>query len=98
MKNSEWIGKDVIVRNSPAGVLFGRVRAKTRTSITLELGGKLHYWTGALCVEAIAEHGVASAKKASFSLQQIRSVDGEQLVLATDEAMRKLRALPDWKG
>lgn len=98
MKNQEWIGKDVVIRNSSAGVIFGRVKAKTRASTTLELGGRLHSWTGALCVEQIASHGATGGKKASFALQTIRSIDGEQIILATQDAMFKLRGLADWKG
>ncbi len=98
MKNSEWVGKDVVIRNSAAGVLFGRVKAKTRTTTTLELGGRLHSWKGALCVEQIASSGVTSGNKASFAVQTIRAIDGEQILLASTDAMLKLRGLADWRG
>jgi hypothetical protein len=99
MKNQDWIGKDVVIRNSSAGVLFGRVKAKTRESTTLELGGRLHSWSGgALCVEQVASSGVKGAKKASFALQTIRTIAGEQIILATQDAMINLRGLADWKG
>ena len=92
MKNSEWIGKTVVVRNSGAGVLFGIVVRKTRGGITLKDGGKVFSWEGALCVEAIASAGITGGRLVPFELQTIRADAGEQVLLATDEAMAKLRA------
>ena len=98
MKNSEWIGKNVIVRNLVVGVLFGTVVRRTRDSITLREGGRIYRWSGALCVESIAARGCSSDRLVKFGLQAIARHHGEQVIEATDEAMARLRGIPEYRS
>lgn len=89
----------VIVRGDRSGVFFGVMVDRYGSEVTLSSVRKLWYWSGAAAVEQIAVDGVKNQKKCKFTVtvDSIVITDAIQIIPCTEEAVRCIQGVPEWK-
>lgn len=93
------IGKYVIVRCDRAGVFAGTLESQNGREVTLRDARKLWYWEGATETLQIAAEGVKNPTNCKFTLtvSSIRLTDAIEVIPATSDAERNIKAVPVWK-
>ena len=64
---ARWIGNNVIIRSADSGVHWGALAARDGNTVVLEDSRRLHYWSGAFTLTAIANSGVSKPDDCRFS-------------------------------
>jgi hypothetical protein len=96
-KETNFIGKHVIVRSNMAGVFFGLLESKSGNSCILRNARKIYNWNGAAAVEEISQHGVAQTSKLTIFVNSIEIFDICQILLCTKKAIDNLTSITIWK-
>ena len=93
------IGKYVIVRGDRSGVFFGVMEDRSGSEVTLRKARKLWYWSGAAAVEQIAVDGVRNPDECKFTVtvDSIVITDAIQIIPCTEEAVRCIQGVPEWR-
>ncbi len=91
------IGKNVLIRDDKAGVLFGTLTAQEGKAWTLAGACKIHYWTKAAAVEGIAAVGSAGQNsRITPKVALVQGFEAVQIVLLADAEHAALMAAPVW--
>lgn len=93
-------GKYVIVRADRAGVFFGKLEEKRGREVTLSDVRKLWYWDGANAVEEIAMIGTKKPNNCKFTVSVSSMLIDEclQVISCTDEAVKTIKSVKEWKS
>ena len=93
------IGKHVIVRADRAGVFFGILEAKEKTTVKLSNVRKLYYWSGANAIEQIALEGVKDKNNCKFTVIISEMIIEQviQILPCSEEAILNINSVPLWK-
>ena len=87
-----------IIRADRAGVFMGIVESKTPTAVVLRDALRIYRWSGALSVEHIAKDGILPSSKITVAVDSMEVANWIQIIPCTDEAAKKIKAIPAWKS
>jgi len=93
-------GKKYIVRANRAGVFYGEIaELDMPSSVTMRNVRKIYEWYGACAVEEIANIGTTrpSDCKITVTVAEMEIAEPIQVIEATDEAVRVLDGVREWK-
>jgi hypothetical protein len=95
----KMIGKKVIVRGDRSGVFFGTLVEKEGRELTLEKCRRLWYWDGAASISQLATNGTTNPSGCKFTVtvDTITILDAIEIILCTDEAIRNIEGVREWK-
>ena len=93
------MNKKVIIRGDRSGVFFGTITKKEGREVTLEKCRRLWYWDGAASVSQLAVDGTAAPSNCQFTVTVDRIVilDVIEIIPCTDEAIKSIEAVAEWK-
>lgn len=93
------IGKKVIVRGKDSSVFFGTLAEKNGSEVRLEKVRRLWFWSGACSTFQIANEGVKNPGSCKFTMtvSSIVVCDVAEILPCTDEAVKNIEAVPEWK-
>lgn len=93
------MNKKVIVRGDRSGVFFGTLVKKEGTEVTLEKCRRLWYWDGAASISQLAKEGTVKPNNCKFTVavDHIIILDAIEIILCTDEAIRSIEGVSEWK-
>ena len=93
------MNKKVIVRGDRSGVFFGTITKKEAGEVTLEKCRRLWYWEGAASISQLAKEGTSrpSGCKFTVTVDHIIILDAIEIILCTDEAIRSIEGVSEWK-
>lgn len=94
-----FMNKKVIVRGDRSGVFFGTLAAKEGQEVKLENCRRLWYWDGAASLSQLAKEGVTRPDNCKFTVtvDEIIITDAIEIILCTDEAIRNIEGVSEWK-
>lgn len=94
-----FMNKKVIVRGDRSGVFFGTLVAKDGKEVKLEKCRRLWYWSGAASLSQLAMEGVTRPDGCKFTVtvNEIIITDAIEIILCTDEAIRNIEGVREWK-
>ena len=94
-----FMNKKVIVRGDRSGVFFGTLTAKEGQEVKLENCRRLWYWDGAASLSQLAKEGVTRPENCRFTVtvNEIIITDAIEIILCTDEAIRNIEGVSEWK-
>lgn len=90
------IGKICIVRSYGAGVYYGTVTAIDGSTVAAENVRNIWSWEGANCLSQIANDGIRNGK-ISQVVNSMVIFNVCQIIPMTDEAIRNLNNIREWK-
>ena len=93
------INKKVIIRGDRSGVFFGTLAGKEGTEVTLEKCRRIWYWEGAASISQLAKDGTSrpSGCKFTVTVDNIIILDAIEIIPCTDEAIKSIEGVPEWK-
>lgn len=96
---SNFMNMKVIVRGNRSGVFFGTLAAKEGQEVKLENCRRLWYWDGAASLSQLAKEGVTRPNNCKFTVtvNEIIITDAIEIILCTDEAIRNIEGVSEWK-
>ena len=96
---NNFMNKKVIVRGDRSGVFFGTLVAKEGQEVKLENCRRLWYWDGAASLSQLAKEGVNRPDNCKFTVtvDEIIITDSIEIILCTDEAIRNIEGVSEWK-
>lgn len=96
---SNFMNMKVIVRGDRSGVFFGTLAAKEGQEVKLENCRRLWYWDGAASLSQLAKEGVTRPDNCKFTVtvNEIIITDAIEIILCTDEAIRNIEGVSEWK-
>lgn len=96
---NNFMNKKVIVRGDRSGVFFGTLAAKEGQEVKLENCRRLWYWDGAASLSQLAKEGVTRPDNCKFTVtvDEIIITDAIEIILCTDEAIRNIEGVSEWK-
>ena len=96
---NKFFGKKVIVRGDRSGVFFGTLTGKHGSEVELENCRRLWYWDGAASLSQLAMEGVKRPNNCKFTMtvNEIIITDAIEIILCTDEAIRNIEGVSEWK-
>lgn len=96
---NNFMNKKVIVRGDRSGVFFGTLVAKEGQEVKLENCRRLWYWDGAASLSQLAKEGVNRPDNCKFTVtvDEIIITDAIEIILCTDEAIRNIEGVSEWK-
>lgn len=96
---NNFMNKKVIVRGDRSGVFFGTLAAKEGQEVKLENCRRLWYWDGAASLSQLAKEGVNRPDNCKFTVtvDEIIITDAIEIILCTDEAIRNIEGVSEWK-
>lgn len=96
---SNFMNMKVIVRGDRSGVFFGTLAAKEGQEVKLENCRRLWYWDGAASLSQLAKEGVTRPNNCKFTVtvNEIIITDAIEIILCTDEAIRNIEGVSEWK-
>lgn len=94
-----FMNKKVIVRGDRSGVFFGTLAVKEGQEVKLENCRRLWYWDGAASLSQLAKEGVTRPDNCKFTVtvNEIIITDAIEIILCTDEAIRNIEGVSEWK-
>lgn len=94
-----FMNKKVIVRGDRSGVFFGTLAAKEGQEVKLKNCRRLWYWDGAASLSQLAKEGVTRPDNCKFTVtvNEIIITDAIEIILCTDEAIRNIEGVSEWK-
>ena len=99
MKKKQTKKPFVIVRSHTAGVHAGYLESRKKDSLTLSKSRRLWRWSGA-SLSQVATTGPASGEN-KFGMPvlktEIVSPQGFEIAHCTTQAMKAIKAVPEWK-
>ena len=96
---NEFMNKKVIVRGDRSGVFFGTLVEKDGREVKLEKCRRLWYWDGAASISQLATNGTTNPSGCQFTVtvDSIVILDAIEIILCTDEAIRSIEGVKEWK-
>ena len=96
---NNFMNKKVIIRGDRSGVFFGTLAAKEGQEVKLENCRRLWYWDGAASLSQLAKEGVTRPDNCKFTVtvDEIIITDAIEIILCTDEAIRNIEGVSEWK-
>lgn len=96
---SNFMNKKVIVRGDRSGVFFGTLAVKEGQEVKLKNCRRLWYWDGAASLSQLAKEGVTRPDNCKFTVtvNEIIITDAIEIILCTDEAIRNIEGVSEWK-
>lgn len=93
------MNKKVIVRGDRSGVFFGTITKKDGKEVTLEKCRRLWYWDGAASISQLATNGTTAPNNCKFTItvDRIIILDAIEIILCTDEAIKSIERVREWK-
>ena len=93
------INKKVIVRGDRSGVFFGTLAKNEGSEVTLEKCRRIWYWEGAASISQLAKDGTSKPDGCKFTVtvDHIVILDAIEIILCTDEAIRSIEGVSEWK-
>ncbi len=93
------MNQKVIVRGDRSGVFFGTLVGKEGREVTLEKCRRLWYWDGAASISQLATNGTTNPEGCKFTVtvDNITILDAIEIILCTDEAIRNIEGVREWK-
>lgn len=93
------MNKKVIVRGDRSGVFFGTITKKEGSELTLEKCRRIWYWDGAASISQLAKEGTVNPGGCKFTVtvDRIIILDAIEIILCTDEAIRSIEGVSEWK-
>ena len=93
------MNQKVIVRGDRSGVFFGTLVGKEGREVTLEKCRRLWYWDGAASISQLATNGTTNPEGCKFTVtvDSIVILDAIEIILCTDEAIRNIEGVREWK-
>jgi hypothetical protein len=94
-----FTGQKVIVRGDRSGVFFGTLAEKEGQEVVLTNCRRLWYWDGAASLSQLAKEGVKVPENCKFtvSVGSIGILDAIEVIPCTDEAVKNIEAVVEWK-
>jgi hypothetical protein len=88
-----------IIRADRAGVFFARIESLDTTTgyAILNDARRIHYWTGATECIGISETGVSPASRVTVPKKRMGVMGVIEVHPCTEEAVAKLKEVPEWK-
>ena len=95
----EFLGKKVIIRGDRSGVFFGTLVAKEGKEVTLENCRRIWRWDGAASISQLAINGTTAPEGCKFTVTvgKIIITDAIEIILCTEEAIRSIEGVSEWK-
>lgn len=91
--------KYYIVRGEKSGVFFGKIKERRGQEVTLCEVRRLWYWDGAASISQIAKEGVKKPQNCKFTvtLDEIVLMDVIEIDLCTDDSVKNIQEVAEWK-
>ena len=88
-----------IVRGEKSGVFFGKIKERRGREVTLSEVRRLWYWDGAASISQIAKEGVKKPQNCKFTvtLDEIVLMDVIEIDLCTDDSVKNIQEVAEWK-
>ena len=96
---SDFLNKKVIVRGDRSGVFFGTLVEREGQEVKLEKCRRIWYWDGAASISQLAKEGTKKPNKCKFTItvDSIVIFDAIEIILCTDEAIKSIEGVEEWK-
>ena len=93
------IGKKVIIRGDRSGVEFGTLVAYKGNEVTLHNARRIWYWDGAATLSQLAKEGTKKPENCKFTVyvDSITILDTVEIIPCTDEAIKSIEGVKEWK-
>lgn len=97
MKNN--IGKKVIIRGDRSGVEYGTLVEYEGSEVTLHNARRIWYWDGAATLSQLAKEGTGKPENCKFTVyvDSITILDAVEIIPCTDEAIKSIEGVEEWK-
>lgn len=91
--------KYYIVRGEKSGVFFGKIKERRGREVTLSEVRRLWYWDGAASISQIAKKVSKNPRTANLSvtLDEIVLMDVIEIDLCTDDSVKNIQEVAEWK-
>ena len=91
--------KYYIVRGDRSGVFFGNIKERNGKETTMENVRRLYYWDGANSISQLAKSGTTRPNNCKFSVtvDEVLILDVIEINLCSEEAVKNIKAVPEWK-
>lgn len=93
------IGKKVVVRTFSAGVHYGTLDSMDGKVCLLSNSRRIWYWKGAVTLSELAVSGVKYPDECKFSIKvpAIILTEAIEIILCTEEGVKSIEAVKEWK-
>ena len=93
------IGKKVIIRGNSSGVEFGTLVEYKGSEVTLHNARRIWYWDGAATLSQLAMEGTKKPENCKFTVyvDSITILDAVEIIPCTDEAIKSIEGVEEWK-
>ena len=91
--------KKVIIRADRAGVFFGTLKEKNGNEVVLTDCRRVWYWDGAASISQLAVTGTVRPDECKFTVTvpEITILGVVEIIPCTDEAIRSIEGVSEWK-
>ena len=96
---SNFIGKEVIVRGEASGVFFGVLSAREGREVRMTDCRRIWYWDGAASISQLANDGTKAPANCKFTVtvDEIEILDAIEVIPCTPEASEIIKSVNVWK-
>lgn len=93
------IGKKVLIRGDRSGVEFGTLIAYKGSEVLLHNARRIWYWDGAATLSQLAKEGTKKPENCRFTVyvNSITILDAVEIIPCTDEAIKSIEGVKEWK-
>lgn len=93
------IGKKVIIRGDRSGVEFGTLVEYKGSEVTLHNARRIWYWDGAATLSQLATNGTKKPENCRFTVyvDSITILDAVEIIPCTNEAIKSIEEVKEWK-
>ena len=93
------MNKQVIIRGDRSGVFFGTLAERNGREVKLTDCRRLWYWEGAASLSQLAVEGVKAPQSCKFTIvvPEIEILDAIEVIPCTDEAIKSINGVKEWK-
>ena len=98
-KMKSFSGKRVIVRGNYSGVFFGYLVSRENSEAHLRECRRIWCWDGVASISQLATEGTKKPDGCKFTVavEDIIITDIIEIIPCTDEAVKNLEGVPEWK-
>lgn len=96
---SNLVGKKCLVGCNRSGIFYGEVVKATKDETIVKNCRKIFFWTGAACIEQLAEEGTTRPNDCKFtmSVDEVVLFDATQIIPCKDMAINNIEEVSEWK-
>lgn len=93
------IGKKVIIRGDRSGVQYGTLVAYKGSEVLLHNARRIWFWDGAASLSQLAKEGTKNPEGCKFTVyvDSIIILDAVEIIPCTDEAIKSIEGVKEWK-